>query len=300
MNTSHSKLVIGALVLATVFSCKKGQDMREEASIDSNTVSYYETEPISDSISSVATLEVKDKKFIKTASVKMDVKDVYDATIAIEKSAKDLGGFVIHSNLQSQIVYEETYNISDENAMLVRKFQTENSMKVRVPTQKLGEFLQQINEKSIFLNSRTIDAEDVTANIKFSEMEAKRNRQTKQNISDLKTDKEKVNMADENMSEENFQMYETMNMTDNLKYSSIEIYIKEPKLRIAEIAVINSKNIDNKYKYNFFYDAKNAFVEGFYLIQTILVLLFKIWPIILIGAGVFYFLRKRKSLSRKD
>jgi hypothetical protein len=48
----------------------------------------------SDSVSSVATMKVKDKQFIKTADVNMEVKDVYDATISIEKSVQELGGFV--------------------------------------------------------------------------------------------------------------------------------------------------------------------------------------------------------------
>ncbi len=86
-----------------------------------------------------------------------------------------------------------------------------------------------------------------------------------------------------------------MNMADHLKYSTVDIYIKEPKLRIAEIAITNTNSIDNKYKYNFIYDAKDGFVYGFYLIQRIIVALINIWPLVLIAAAVIYFLRKRKS-----
>jgi hypothetical protein len=83
-----------------------------------------------------------------------------------------------------------------------------------------------------------------------------------------------------------------------LKYSTIDIYIKEPKLRIAEISITNTNHIDNKYKFNFIYDAKNAFVEGFYLIQKIAVGLITIWPVLLILGAVVYFLRKRKPVKR--
>ena len=89
-----------------------------------------------------------------------------------------------------------------------------------------------------------------------------------------------------------------MDVSDNLKYSTVDIYIKEPKLRIAEIAVTNTQNIDNKYKFNFVYDVKNAFVEGFYLIQKIFVGLVTIWPILLIAATVFYFYRKNQSKKK--
>lgn len=295
MKNSNSKIVLAVIILATVFSCKKSETV-ETGSANLSTENSYAT--VSDSVSSVATMTVKDKQFIKTADVNMEVKDVYDATISIEKSLKDLGGFVTSSKLNSQIMSEETFNTSDENATLVRKFQTENAMQVRVPTEKLGEFLNFINDKKLFLNSRNINAEDVTSNIKLAEMEAKRNAKTGENITKLKTNVEKVNIDDNNQSEGNFQKIASFEMKDNLKYSTVDIYLKEPKIRIAEIAVTNVKNIDNKYKFNFFYDLKNAFVEGFYLIQKLIVGLVTLWPIVLIGGLIFYFLRKRKSILK--
>lgn len=292
MKTNYITLSLSAVLLLGIYSCKKGEvsskDLEAYATTDSTT------EVLSDSISSVAGMKVKDKQFIKTADVNMEVKDVYNATIAIEKSVQDLGGFVTNSNLQSNVVSENTYNTSDEEAMLVKKYQTENRMQVRIPTEKLGELLTAINTNKLFLNSRSVNAEDVTANIQYSELEGKRNQKTSENISKLKTNKEKVTLDDENMSEGNLQKLSSMSMTDNLKYSTVDIYIKEPKLRIAEIAVTNTDSIDNKYKYNFIHDAKDGFVYGFYLIQRIIVGLINIWPIVLIAAGVVYLLRKRK------
>ena len=248
MKTTYIRLTIATALLLGIYSCKKGEvaetDLNAYATADSTSAI------VSDSISSVADMKVKDKQFIKTADVSMEVKDVYNATIAIEKSVQELGGFVTNSNLQSNVVSENTYNTSNEEAMLVKKYQTENTMQVRIPTEKLGELLMSINTNKLFLNSRSINAEDVTANIKYSELEGKRNQKTSENISKLKTNKDKVTLDDENMSEGNLQKLSSMNMTDDLKYSTIQIYIKEPQLRIAEIAVTNTTSIDNKYKYN--------------------------------------------------
>ncbi|MCZ2083784.1 MAG: DUF4349 domain-containing protein [Flavobacteriales bacterium] len=298
MKSPTFNIVLGSLLLATIFSCNKTETFGDYEK--SNAIDQTTTSEISDSISSVATLQVKDKQFIKSADINMEVKDVYDATISIEKHLQDLGGFVTSSRLNSQIVSEDTFNTSDENATLVRKFQTENNMEVRVPTEKLGAFLTFINDKKLFLNSRNITAEEVTANIKLAELEAKRNAKTAGNISQLKTNKNKVKMNDENNSEGNYQKVATLEMTDNLKYSTVDIYLKEPKLRIAEIAVINTTNIDNKYKFNFFYDIKNAFVEGFYLIQKLVIGLVAIWPVLLIGSIVLYFFRRRKSILKLE
>ncbi|MCJ7933759.1 MAG: DUF4349 domain-containing protein [Chryseobacterium sp.] len=292
MKTTYITLLLSAVLLTGTYSCKKGEaaatDPGAYATTDSASVI------LSDSISSAATIEVKDKQFIKTAAINMEVKDVYDATIAIEKSVQDLGGFVTNSNLSSNVVSENTYSISNEEAILVKKYQSENMMKVRVPTEKLGEFLTLINTNKVFLASRSITAEDVTSSIKYAVLEDKRNQKTSENISQLKTNKDKVTLDDKNTAEGNLQKLSNMDTADHLKYSTIDIYIKEPQLRIAEIPVTNTNSIDNKYKFNFLYNVKDGFVYGFYLIQKIIVALVNVWPLLLIAGGLIYFFRKKK------
>lgn len=295
MKTTYIKITFATAILLGIYSCSKKEKSANEAS-----ESYSESKVmVSDSVSSAATTQVKDKKFIKTANVDMEVKDVYDATIAIEKNTQDLGGFVTKSNLESHTISQETYNTSDENAVLVKKYQAENNIQVRIPTENLGQFLTLINDKKVFLNSRIINAEDITSTIKYAELENQRVKKTSENITQLKNSKDKVTMADDKMAEDNQQQLSQLNIADNLKYSTVDIFIKEPKLRTAEIAVTNTKNIDNKYKFNFLYDAKNAFVEGFYLIQKIFVGLITIWPILLITGAVLYFVRKRNLVKTK-
>lgn len=295
MKTTYIRLSIATALLLGIYSCKKGEATASD--LEAYTTTDSAAAIVSDSISSTATMKVKDKQFIKTADVNMEVKDVYDATISIEKSAQELGGFVTHSDLKSNVISEDTYNTSNEEAVLVKKYQSENSMQVRVPTAKLGEFLTLMNDKKLFLNSRSINAEDVTSSIKYAELEGKRIKKTSENISQLKTNKDKVKLDNENMSESNQQQLANMDVTDNLKYSTVDIYIKEPKIRVAEIAITNTKSIDNKYKFSFIYSAKSAFVEGYYLIQRIVVGLITIWPILLIGAAVFFLYKKRKSVK---
>lgn len=298
MKNLNLKIVVSALLLTTILACKKSEQMEnvgEMSAVSSNT-DYAEI--IEDSVSSAASLEVKDKKFVKSADVNMEVKDVYDATIFIEKQLKDLGGFVTVSRLNSNVLSAETFETSDSEATLVKKFQTENKMQVRVPTERLGDFLTFINDKKVFLHSRVILAEDVTNNAKIAELETKKLEQTGQVIEKMKNNGEKVEKTENNLAQNNTQQIQNMKLADDLKYSTVEIYIKEPQIRVAEIAVINSQNIDNKYKFNFFYDMKNALVEGFYMIQKIIIGLVSIWPLIVIGGLIFYFLRKRKTFSK--
>ena len=290
-----TKILSISLVALLIVGCKKSESVKSSAFPDSNA---KEIAMSADSVSVAATQTIEGKQFVKTAEVDMEVKDVYRATISIEKHLISLGGFVTQSRLEAQTLSENTYNISDESSMLIRKFQNQNKMQVRVPTEKLGEFLDFINDKKVFLHSRIISAEDVTANIKLSKLEAERQAKTSTNISQLKTGKDKVKLDDENMTEANNQKYADEILADQLKYSTVDIYIKEPGTIVAKIPIVNTKNIDNEYKYNFFFDVKNAFVEGFYLIQQIFVFLISIWPIVVIGGLVFYFWRRRKTFAK--
>lgn len=293
MNTKFKKMVIATIIFAGLLSsCKKyetvGSANEAEMTVDSAAV-------VSDSISMAATQEVEGKRFIKNADVEMEVKDVYDATIAIEKNLKEIGGFVTNSKMNALISSEETFPISDNEAKLVKKFRQVNTMEARVPTVKLGEFLDFVNKSNLFLHTRNISAEDVSYNIMMSKLEEKRMQKTEKNIEKIKNNSEKVSLADGNLQEQNIQKLETFNLNDNLKYSTVTLNLSEPSDRISTIAIANSKNYDNQYRYNFIYDVKNAIVEGFYLIQQLIVALFTIWPFILIAGLVFYFWRKRKQ-----
>jgi hypothetical protein len=68
-------------------------------------------------------------------------------------------------------------------------------------------------------------------------------KETENNIQKLKNNAEKVNLADNNLSEQNNQKLATYNLSDNLKYSTVSLYLKEPSTRISTIAITNTKNL---------------------------------------------------------
>lgn len=291
MKKFKTLLISFTFIALLFFSCKKGGSYE----IDTHASAQTSMEMVSDSVSLAATQEIEGRKFVKTADVNMEVKDVYESSIFIEKKLQELGGFVTSSNLNARVISEKTYQTSDENSMLVRKFQTENRMQVRIPTQHLGGFLTFINDKKVFLNSRTILAEDVTNNAKIAELENKNLQETKEVIAKMKNNKDKAELTAQNLAEKQYQNVANISLADNLKYSTVDIYIEEPNMRIAEIAVTNTKGIDQKYQFNFLYDLKNALLEGFYLIQKLIIGLVSIWPLILILGTVLYFWKKRGS-----
>ena len=196
MNTKFQKLVFATFILAGLFSCQKSESV--DSQYESAVATADSTSKQKDEVSYAASQQIPDKKFVKTAEVSMEVKDVYEATVHIENALKNLGGFVTKSELQSQVIEEETYNTSDQNAVLLRKFNSYNKMQVRVPSEKLGAFLTSVNDRKLFLNTRIISAEDVTNNAKIAELELKKINKTGEVISQMKNNEKKANLTEEN------------------------------------------------------------------------------------------------------
>lgn len=289
MNTKFQKLVFATFILVGLFSCQKSESVDSE--YETAAMTADSTSIQNDEVSYAASQQIPDKKFVKTAEVSMEVKDVYEATVHIENALKNLGGFVTKSELQSQVIEEETYNTSDQNAVLLRKFNSYNKMQVRVPSEKLGTFLTSVNDRKLFLNTRIVSAEDVTNNAKIAELELKKINKTGEVISQMKTNEKKANLTEENEEKNNTQQIENLNLADNIKYSTVDIYIKEPKVRIAEIAITNTQFYDNKYQVNFFYEAKSSLLNGFYFVQKFFVFLLNFWPLFVGILIVIYFVK---------
>lgn len=137
MNKYFRKIVVGVSVLSLVFSCQKNEKM----AIENANVEMSE-----EAVSYVASQKIEGKTFIKNAEVNVEVEDVFKTTISLENKLKNMGGFVTSSNLYTHIISEKTASISDNEAEPTRVYTMVNDLYVNVPSEKLADFLKEINE----------------------------------------------------------------------------------------------------------------------------------------------------------
>ena len=301
MKSITQKIVFSLVFLVIIASCAKKNetegtyldlDLKEsEAAIDSAAVP----------MSMAASQEVEGKKFVRKADVNMEVSDVYQATIYIENTLKEMGGFVTLSNYRSEVLEEKVFPQSDEKSMLVREYITKNQMQVRVPTEKLSDFLKQLNDKNIFLRERIITAEDVSTNIKMAELEKQRMAKHKAQLSQQTNTIKNAEAVNENERELIYQKINDLNLADELKYSTVEIYLSEPKSKISQVEIPNTKSLKNKYQGGFGYSIKEAFADGFYGFQQFLILVAHAWMFILAGIlGIFVWKNRKKFWKKSE
>lgn len=303
MKSITQKIVFSLVFLVIIASCAKKNE--SEAAYAVTDLKNLESEAVADSatapISMAASQEVEGKKFVRKADVNMEVSDVYQATIYIENTLKEMGGFVTLSNYRSEVLEEKVFPQSDEKSMLVREYITKNQMQVRVPTEKLSDFLKQLNDKNIFLRERIITAEDVSTNIKMAELEKQRMAKHKAQLSQQANTIKNAEAVNENERELIYQKINDLNLADELKYSTVEIYLSEPKSKISQVEIPNTKSLKNKYHGGFGYSIKEAFANGFYGFQQFLILVAHAWMFILAGIlGIFVWKNRKKFWKRSD
>ena len=303
MKSITQKIVFSLVFLVIIASCAK--KIEAEGTYEDLDLKSLESEAIADSttapISMAASQEVEGKKFVRKADVNMEVSDVYQATIYIENALKEMGGFVTLSNYRSEVLEEKVFPQSDEKSMLVREYITKNQMQVRVPTEKLSDFLKQLNDKNIFLRERIITAEDVSTNIKMAELEKQRMAKHKAQLSQQTNTIKNAEAVNENERELIYQKINDLNLADELKYSTVEIYLSEPKSKISQVEIPNTKSLKNKYHGGFGYSIKEAFADGFYGFQQFLILVAHAWMFILAGIlGIFVWKNRKKFWKKSE
>ena len=303
MKSITQKIVSSLVFLVIIASCAKKNE--PEGTYEDIDLNNLESKAVADSatapISMAASQEVEGKKFVRKADVNMEVSDVYQATIYIENTLKEMGGFVTLSNYRSDVLEEKVFPQSDEKSMLVREYITKNQMQVRVPTEKLSDFLKQLNDKNIFLRERIITAEDVSTNIKMAELEKQRMAKHKAQLSQQTNTIKNAEAVNENERELIYQKINDLNLADELKYSTVEIYLSEPKSKISQVEIPNTKSLKNKYQGGFGYSIKEAFADGFYGFQQFLILVAHAWMFILAGIlGIFVWKNRKKFWKKSD
>lgn len=276
---------------------------------------YYETESTSEGnndvenkmmTSSVARLfQDSTHKFVVRSSVKLKVDDVYSSTLKVEELANKTDGFVINSNLYSDIHREYTQKVSRDSLLEITDYVRNIDMTVKVPSHNLETFLLSLGEEISFLNYRNINAEEVRIQLKahkwmqeqFKEYQDEiRNikvpEQNKQTLSEL----EKIKAIYSQKEIEKNRLVQHWQLQDDIKYAVVNINMYGRKQqKIKKVAVADDIE---QYEPSFWTKAKDGFYVGGKGIQKLFLGLITVWPlwiVLLIGWFLFRRWKKRKN-----
>ncbi len=297
---SLSKLLATLIFITLFFACSPSSSdatkMNEEMSADTTAF-----------ISSSAAVETgKDstRKFIRTADLKFKVKNVVNATYAIENITNKIGGFVTYTNLSSEIDNTATTAVSADSSLETTYFTVVNNMTLRVPNTQLDTTLKLIATLIDYLDYRIIKADDVAFHLLANDLTQERTKKNEKRLTDAIDSKGKKLNETANAEELLLQKQEesdnakisNLSIKDQINFSTITLLIYQ-RQDIKRELISNYKNIE-EYTPSFGKRILGAFRSGWEILQNVIIFLAQIWGLILLFI-VGLFLYKRYGNKRK-
>lgn len=270
-NSTESKSQVSDLSLAPVDSDEEEQQLPTRAA---------EPIPVSrDSISPPSLPVAKidwDKKKIKTATVKLQVRQFKSYHESLYPAIKKNGGYVAG---------EESFFADKKMEMVVT---------IKVPVQQFESLMNDMSSKDGRVIERNIKTEDVTGQVvdTKSRLEAKKQMRLKY----LEFLKQSKNMAEilQVQAEINGLQEETEAAAGRIQYLSNQSAYSTIHLTFYEPLAGYHPTDNNP---SFFTRAAAAFAEGTLFIKSILLGLITIWPILITGSLVYYLYKRNKPVK---
>jgi hypothetical protein len=283
-------------ILCTALSCQRLENQSADIEKLENKI------PISSS-AAVEKNNDPERKFIRTADVKFKVKSVVNTTTDIENICTAQGGFVIYTNLTSNVDDHTETPISADSLLETTHYTVTNTITLRVPNTKLDSTLKDIAKSIDYLDYRIIKADDVSLQILANNFTQKRATNNYSRITnDIENNRKKLNettdaeeMVLSKQEQADNAKIANLSLNDQIKYSTVNLSIYQ-RQGIKRAIIFNENNID-KYEIGFGYKLLEGFSFGWSLLKSFFVVLSKLWSVFLCGflvyAGCKWYLRKK-------
>lgn len=241
----------------------------------------------------------KDKKFIKTADLVFSVRDVYQSTVNIEEILIANDGFLINSNLYTEVLNSQIFAKSPELNVLVEEYETRNNITLRVPSENLHATLLALADEIVFLDSRMLLADDVGLKLLAEELEQKRNAKSAQNLQNQINEGGKLEdkvyaeqIAFERATQKDIALLKELSIKDKVEYSTITIAIYQNKeMRTQEIP--NFDIYRTQFEASYGSELLAALANSIEMIKSLIVFILSIWPILLLLLVASVFLKRK-------
>ncbi|RFS16633.1 DUF4349 domain-containing protein [Emticicia sp. C21] len=282
-------------------SSKVDSDFKaEQSDIAADTVIVGEKEETPNTPANPA--DASQRKFLRTADMQFKVKDVRKSSEQIEDLTNKYGGFVTYSHMHSDEQEKKTVIISEDSLLNISLVTVENDIIIRVPNQHLPSILKELNSMMLYVDYRTIKAEDVRLQILSNDLANKRQEKfVDRNQSVHKDRKENIGTAVE--AEETLLDHQTvadnhkiqnLSLQDQVDFSTLTIKLYQAAF-LSKVMVENRQHIDN-YRPNVFMRIWDSVKTGWMFLEDVIVILMRLWVFILLGGvGVFYWQSRKKT-----
>jgi hypothetical protein len=291
---NYSKLGLAILLFGCAIACKNAENSEEEREMDMGKKTS------ADMISSNAAVEPKNsnRKFVRTADIKFKVKNVAQSTYSIENIIAKQGGFVIFTDLKSNINEKSTTKISQDSILETTKFTVDNSITFRVPNTTMDTVLKSMVKEIDFLDNRLIKADDVSLQLLSHTLAQKRLSKSQKRLEngiDVKGKKlDQIVAAEDATLQKNADsdatLLNNLSLEDQVNFSTVTLYLYQRETTKQEL-IKNEENA-NAYRPHIGLQIMDSLGTGWFVLENIIAFVMQLWSIILLAFVGYFVYRK--------
>lgn len=233
-------------------------------------------------------------KLVKTAEMRFKVKNVQQSGTEIEALTKQYQGVVMHHETATENEQSQDIKLSSDSLMRVSAQNISAQMSVKVPSERLEEYMDQVEKMGIYVNLRRMNIEDKTFDYLSSKLKLQSRtqliQQQKAGKVVIKSPADVLYLKDDMIDKK----INNLKVNDEVKYSVVDLSFYQSNVIMKEIIANDNPSV---YQLGFFNRLALAFENGWYLFKEAIVAIMNLWACILTGLVLWYMVkiyRKRK------
>jgi hypothetical protein len=239
--------------------------------------------------SSAATYTDSERKFIRTANARFEVKDVYAAALGIEDTVASHGGFVVQNDISTEGMREEEHPIGDGKLLQLKEYRVVAKLTVRV-----------------FLDSRNFAARDAQFDLLRRQLDMQRSQETQGELGEavkeggkLSQKAEAIGARDGAKAARDMAMIEKKEFEDQVAFSTIQLGLYQPS-KVVKSERVDMDSVYQKARPGFFTRLGQDLRSGWDGLLEFVLGLASIWPVLLIGGLLAAILRRALRRRKLD
>ncbi|PJJ79806.1 DUF4349 domain-containing protein [Mucilaginibacter auburnensis] len=238
---------------------------------------------------------VQDTVLVKTADMRLKVKNLQQAAEKVTKLVANNKGMVMHHDMQAEVLSRREIPLSDDSIKRLTVMNVNADMTVRMPSEKIEAFMDSLNHLSVYVDRRTMDIEDRTLEHVAGILKAENreeNVKLRKKIKPSHTGADSILATADNVVDRKIDTYR---MEADAAMSTVKLNIYENNVVQAE--VVANEDL-SAYSLPLLKRAGMALSTGWFYFTQLIVVLLHIWPFLLsasaVGVAIITY-KKRKA-----
>jgi len=283
----YNKLLLLPLCAAMLASCAN------------NAESYVQSADSVVMSSDLTAINSPSRKIINTADMRCRVSDVYTAVDSLERMVNALDGLIAESQMENEITSSRSIRYKPDSQKTVRAYTTTAHLTLRVPLLYLDTVIRQVPKLATFIDSRTMQREDVTLQYLSNAMKNEAAGVAPPVVADkkkggIKENPKQTAIAPKKIDTVIDRRIANLQILDNVNYATLRIDLYQAERTDIQVTA----DTDNASIVPFGTRIGLALADGWQFFKHILILWFTLWPlwlIVVIGWLIYTTHKKKKQ-----